>query len=474
MDRVMGWLIQCVIFCSRFSRLLSRAGACRYEERRPGAPFRILLAGYNGARNTGADVRVISIARQLLSLYGEDAVELTVMTMDPDNMKGYFPECVRLLKFSPIYMFDLWKACSEHHAAILCEGSTLTGTFANALAMFYIEAAGIMKMQGKPSIAYGSEVGPMEPWLEKMARKYCADTYFIARTEPSLKRLEQLGLKGHRGTDTAWSFEAGGYTLAVKKELKKNGWDGKKPVIGAAVIDPFCWPVRPKPGRWILSGISKNRKDQYKKWYYFSRSAARRKLFGRYLRNVAAAVNRYAEKNDCFVAVIGMEALDLDACESFRCMLHVPCALFCASDHDAFEMTALIRSLSALVTSRYHAAVLSMEKGIPIVSISMDERLDELMEEAGADPAFCFRTDDPELGRHLYAALNRQKGARIQLGEQFRKKAEKGRHTLREMGCFLKNYLETGQTDPIHIDPIDIDQTRIDPTHTDAIRRNTV
>ena len=73
MDRIMEWLIQCVIFCSRFSRLLSRAGVCRYEERRPGAPFRILLAGYNGARNTGADVRVISIARQLLSLYGEEA-----------------------------------------------------------------------------------------------------------------------------------------------------------------------------------------------------------------------------------------------------------------------------------------------------------------------------------------------------------------------------------------------------------------
>ena len=203
MDRMMGWLIQCVIGLSRFSKLLSGAGLCRYSERVPGGPFRVLLAGYNGARNTGADVRVISIARQLLSLYGEDELQLTVMTMDPDNMKGYFPESVRMLKFSPIYMLDLWKACSEHHAVILCEGSTLTGTFTNALAMFYIEAAGIMKMQGKPSIAYGSEVGPMEPWLEKMARKYCSDTYFIARTVPSLKRLKQLGLKGHQGTDPA-------------------------------------------------------------------------------------------------------------------------------------------------------------------------------------------------------------------------------------------------------------------------------
>ncbi|MCR5161118.1 MAG: polysaccharide pyruvyl transferase family protein [Lachnospiraceae bacterium] len=442
MDRIMGWLIRCVICLSRFSKFLSGAGLCRYDERTPDGPLRILLAGYNGARNTGADVRVISIARQLLSLYGEDELQVTVMTMDPDNMKGYFPENVRMLKFSPIYMLDLWKACSGHHAVILCEGSTLTGTFANALAMFYIEAAGIMKMQGKPSIAYGSEVGPMEPWLEKMARKYCSETYFITRTEHALERLHQLGLRGHQGTDTAWSFEADGRAMPAGEELKMSGWDGRKPVIGAAVIDPFCWPVRPRPVRWILSALSGNRRDQYKKWYFFSRSPERRKLFEKYLRNVAAAVNRYAEKNNCFVAVIGMEALDLNACERFRGMLRVPCALFCASDHDAFRMTAVLRSLSALVTSRYHAAVLSMEKGVPIVSVSMDERLDELMEEAGADPAFRLRTDDPELGRHLYAAMQRQKGLQSVVGAQFRQQAEKGKNILEEMGNFLKNYLE--------------------------------
>ena len=102
----------------------------------------------------------------------------------------------------------------------------------------------------------------------------------------------------------------------------------------------------------------------------------------------------------------------------------------------------MLRSLSALVTSRYHAAVLSMEKGVPIVSVSMDERLDELMEEAGADPAFRLRTDDPELGRHLYAAMQRQKGLQSVVGAQFRQQAEKGKNTLEEMGNFLKNYLE--------------------------------
>ena len=44
-------------------------------------------------------------------------------------------------------------------------------------------------------------------------------------------------------------------------------------------------------------------------------------------------------------------------------------------------MTGVLRELSALVTSRYHAAVLSMERGCPVAAVSMDERLDTLMKE---------------------------------------------------------------------------------------------
>jgi hypothetical protein len=61
---------------------------------------------------------------------------------------GYFAEHVRLWPFTTMFVFSLLKACSEHHVAILCEGSTLMPTFAEALCVFYCEAAGIMRQQG--------------------------------------------------------------------------------------------------------------------------------------------------------------------------------------------------------------------------------------------------------------------------------------------------------------------------------------
>ena len=50
---------------------------------RPGEPLRLLLAGYVGTRNTGADVRVEEMIRQLNHVFGEDQVELSVCTIDP-------------------------------------------------------------------------------------------------------------------------------------------------------------------------------------------------------------------------------------------------------------------------------------------------------------------------------------------------------------------------------------------------------
>ncbi len=437
MDRVVEWLIRRIIWFSGFTKILSRIGLGRYEEWQPGRKMKILLAGYNGARNTGADVRVIAIAEQLIELYGEDQVEITVMTMDPDNMKGYFPESVRMLRFNPIYVLDLYRACSTHHAVIISEGSTLKSTFANALAMFYIEAAGIMKRQGKPSIAYGTEVGTMDPWLEKMARKYCTDTYFITRTKASKERLEALGLKGHAGTDTAWRFDGSQKAFWAEEALKKHGWDGVQPVIGCAVIDPFCWPVKASLRNWIRAGVTGIRKGQYKKWYFFSRSWERRRSFRHYIASMAVAVDRYAREHGAFVAVIGMEALDKEACARLSKKLHSPHGVFCSENHDAFEMTGVLRCLSALVTSRYHAAVLSMSRGIPIVSVSMDERLDELMAESEMDPELLLRTDDPKLAAHVYASLKAAVGQKDRIKEKLLARVGINNETLHEMGVFL-------------------------------------
>ena len=60
------------------------------EEWSEGKPLKLLFAGYVGTRNTGADVRVEEILRQVRHLLGPEQAELTVMTVEPRLSAGYF------------------------------------------------------------------------------------------------------------------------------------------------------------------------------------------------------------------------------------------------------------------------------------------------------------------------------------------------------------------------------------------------
>ena len=54
----------------------------------PGTPLKLLLTGYSGSRNTGADVRVEEIIRQFRHLCGDDHLELGVTTIDPKETRN--------------------------------------------------------------------------------------------------------------------------------------------------------------------------------------------------------------------------------------------------------------------------------------------------------------------------------------------------------------------------------------------------
>ena len=60
-------------------------------------------------------------------------------------------------------------------------------------------------------------------------------------------------------------------------------------------------------------------------------------------------------------------------------------------------MTALLRSLGGLVTSRYHASVLSMAAGVPQVGVGHDLRLRTLFEELGLSRCFVGLGTDGDL-----------------------------------------------------------------------------
>ncbi|MBI5527498.1 MAG: hypothetical protein HY897_14280 [Deltaproteobacteria bacterium] len=407
----------------------------------PGKKLKVLMVGYNGARNTGADVRVEAMMRQFYHVLGAENVHFGIMTLDASHSSIYYRPPTELIQFSSVFFRDLFGASCAHHTAVLSEGSCFKSKFANALTTFFFGAAGIMKAQGKPCIAYGSEAGAMDDVLKGFVKHYCDQAYIISRTEPSRRIVEELGLEGTIGTDTAWTFEPGP-AAAARDLLAKHGWDGKKPVVGVAVINPFYWPVKPDLVKFLrMKMAGQKRPDNYDKWYFFSTSDERSRQFDGYLDGIAAALDAFVDRHGVFPIVIGMERLDHGPCLELQKRLKHPAPVFCSEDYNGYELTAVLWQLAMLVTSRYHARVLSMPGGVASGAISMDERLENLLMESGHLDDFYLKAGDPELGAKLPPLMEKLWAEREAVKDQILRKIPGYLHKMALMGKEYKEFL---------------------------------
>lgn len=443
MDTLVEFLTSLIIEISRFPKILKLLKIIpSYERWSKGKKLKILLVGYNGARNTGADVRVEAMTRQFYHILGEENVQISIMTLNKSLTEVYFKPPTQMIEFSSIFFLPLLRECSRHHIAVLSEGSCFKSKFANALTTFFFGASGIMSAQKKPCIAYGSEAGEMDSLLKSFVKHYCKDTYVISRTEPSCKIVKSLGLKGETGTDTAWIFPPAEKKWA-EEILKKNNWDGEKPVIGIAVINPFYWPVRPNLFKFIkMKLLKEKREDNYDKWYFFSTSLEREKKFENYLSGIASAVNKFVKKYNFFPVIIGMEKLDFNACRKLQERIENKPPVFWSGEYDGYQMTSILHSLSLLVTSRYHARVLSMTAGVPSIAISMDERLENLFKETGHINEYYLSCDEENIGEKLFWMLEKLWNNREKVKEELLKSIPGYLEKMAKMGKTFKNFLK--------------------------------
>lgn len=142
---------------------------------KPGTKLKLLFAGYNGTRNTGSDVRVEEMMRQVRRILGEENLALSVMSQDFNLTRGYFGDA-RQVHLPDVFPPFLHSEVRRNDGVVACEGSMFKSKFANALTTMMIGALGIASAQNKLSVAYGAEAGQMDPVLQKMCSRYCRDS----------------------------------------------------------------------------------------------------------------------------------------------------------------------------------------------------------------------------------------------------------------------------------------------------------
>ena len=370
---------------------------------KPGTKLKLLFAGYNGTRNTGSDVRVEEMLRQVRRILGPENAELSVMTQNFDLTRGYFGDA-KQVHLPDVFPPFLHSEVRKNDGVVACEGSMFKSKFANALTTMMIGSLGIASAQNKLSVAYGAEAGHMDRLLQKMCQRYCSDSLVITRNIESQDVLGKLGVPTELGTDTAWTFQPLGPEYG-RKALRDAGWDGATPVLAVCPINPFWWPVKASLAKWAAHSFAGAYAKSYYRTIYFHRSGSTvDEAYEKYLSAMAAGVDGYRKSRRVFPVMIGMEMLDSDACERVAEKLG-GAPVFASGKYDMYQLVSVLRVSDRLLSSRYHAIVTSMPARVPSAGVTMDERIRNLMRERGHEHLL-MSVDEADLAEKITVALN--------------------------------------------------------------------
>ncbi|MGH9804100.1 MAG: polysaccharide pyruvyl transferase family protein [Candidatus Acidiferrales bacterium] len=434
MDLVLeGW----VSLLIELSKLKWMLGAGRPWQ--PGEKLRLLFAGYNGTRNTGSDVRVEEMLRQVRRILGEERAELSVMTQNFDFTRGYFAGA-RQVHLPDVFPPFLYREVPRNHGVVACEGSMFKSKFANALATMMIGSLGIAAAQNKLSVGFGAEAGEMDATLRKMVRRYCGESLIITRNEESRAVLRELGVPTELGTDTAWTFEPRPAEYG-REALRRAGWDGKTPVLVLCPINPFWWPVRASVMKYVLRVLTGAYRESHYRTIYFHRSGPKvEAAYRNYLSRFYRAVEAFRKEQAVFPILVAMERLDARACQWMAEPLG-GAPVFTSEQFDMYQLVGILRCGDLMVSSRYHGIVTAMPALVASAGVTMDERIRNLMRERGHEELL-FTVDDPELEGKLLEAMRTLVRERDRIRDGIGRTVVKNLKTMARMGVYFEREVQ--------------------------------
>ena len=369
---------------------------------RSGEKLKLLFAGYNGTRNTGSDVRVQEMIRQIRHVLGGENVAFSVMTQNFDRTRGYF-EGTQQVHLPDVYPPFLFREVRQNHGVIACEGSMFKSKFANALTTMMIGSLGLASAENKLSIGYGAEAGHMDGLIERMCGRYVRDSLVITRNPESQTLLSQLGIHTELGTDTAWTFDPHPPEYG-RRALRQAGWDERTPILALCPIHPFAWPVKASIAKYLARAATGAYKEsQYRTVYFHESGPEVDRKYEHYISDFGKAAAAFGVRHRVFPILVAMERLDARACRDLaRRLPGAP--VFTSGDYDMFQLVSILRCCSLMVSSRYHGIVTSMPALVASAGVTMDERIRNLMNERGHQHLL-LTVDEPDLEAKLLSVM---------------------------------------------------------------------
>lgn len=245
-------------------------------------------------------------------------------------------------------------------------------TWSSYLFWAWIWVTWCAKKSRKLIIAYAVDSGRLSRFNQKLVRHVASNTdLIITRTQAAANRLKTWKVSApiEVTDDPAFDFNP----LTSDKDFLKRKWsEPENGVIGVAPIDYYLWPVTVR--------IWGSKKNCYRWPYYFSDSKKRQMDRETLAVKYASFADEMIEKYGKSIALICMEELDEPLAGLILSHMNEKeeVRIFSSREYNASQMTAVLRSLDLLITSRYHAGILSLGAMVPQIAIGHDQRLKDL------------------------------------------------------------------------------------------------
>jgi polysaccharide pyruvyl transferase WcaK-like protein len=365
--------------------------------------LKMLLVGYSGNRNIGADVRVAEMVRQMRHLFGPERIDCEMLMIGNNGLAEQAPgvATIKAEGYLPEMLADRIGAAD---GIVACEGSMFKSNFSSMLALLLTGGLALASAEQKLAVAWGAEAGSMDDRLTAFVERYCKGALVIARNPPSERRLAALGLRTFLGADSAWTYRPAS-PVRAEEVLRSAGWDGRSPVTCVCPVNPFWYPVRPDLARAReLAETGAHSEDHFGSVLFHERSPETASKYHQYLDQVASALRDHAGRSHPFVVIVGMEMLDRQACEDLAARLPGKVPVLLSGDLPAADVAAVLRRCDLLLSSRYHAILLATPGLVPVVGIPADERIPNLLGELG-HPGLGVPADAPDLSGRLLEAI---------------------------------------------------------------------
>ena len=329
--------------------------------------------------------------------------EITVPTLNEENLRRYLEEDehLHIVPIPSIFFFAVDRLVREHDLVLLVEGSCYMDTWTSALLWAFLWATRSAHRQKKPCVAYAVDAGNLSPFNKWLVKREASKTdLIITRTQYAAERLEEIGVTAPitSTADCAFTFQEDPDDHDFLEKMWSESADDpgmEDRVVGLAVVDFSLWPVVIRP--WG------HKKDLYKWPYYFSRSEERKKVHKQLVEGWSREADRIIEKHNKKVALICMEELDQPLAEDIHQKMKNKdeCKIVSSKKYNASQMTSMLCKLDLLVTSRYHAAVLSLRSKVPQIAVAHDPRLTSLYHDLHLHQDYFICHDDHHLWQDL-------------------------------------------------------------------------